>query len=277
VDYFRPPVVKEDWPGIARTLAEEGRAGDVVLHLNVASRTCLAFYDRSGLPQSHVTEGRPGVHVVGPGMAEAVVDEIAARYDRAWLVDYYPMRFDPEGLTRARLSSLFELPIRDRFRPDPRFSLRLFATRRDALEREFASTIDFARGEPIAWQLVSGWYPGDGEWRWIGRAAAVALRRPPDARRLALRLMVNLDLLGPSPLTLALACDGTPMGSVTVERSGIAEPAVAVPAACLARETVSITMTPDRAFVPDRVLHDGDPSEKSVLVGRVALVGDPSR
>jgi 4-amino-4-deoxy-L-arabinose transferase-like glycosyltransferase len=277
VDYFRPPVVKEDWPGIARTLAEEGRPGDVVVHLNVASRTCLSFYDDGRLTARHVTEGHPGVHVVGPGMTERLFADLVTRADRVWLVGYYPMRFDPRGLTLARTAGLFELPVRPRFVQDSRFYLRLYATRRDALEREFASAIDFARGEPLPQQLVSGWYPGVGEWRWIGRSATVALRPRPDARRLDVRAMVNLDFLGASPFTLVLACDGEAMGTVRADRSGIVEASVPVPPACLARATVSVTMTADRVFVPDRVLHDGDPSEKSVLVGRVALTGDPVR
>ena len=274
VDFFHPPVVKEDWPGLARTLAREGGPGDVVLHYNVASRICLANYDRSGLPVRHVTEGHPGVTIVAPGMPEAIFADLAPRYERLWVVGYYPMRNDPRGLVLGTAASrLFELPARARFSDDPRFFVRLFATRRVTQERAFAPAVDFARGDGLPQQLVSGWYPGTGSWRWIGREAKVSLRNSPGARRLSVRLFANLDLLHADGLAVALACDGTALPPLRVDRAGIVETTIPLPPSCLARETVSITMAPDRAFVPDLVLHDGDRSEKTVLVGRVALEG----
>ena len=69
-----------------------------------------------------------------------------------------------------------------------------------------------------------------------------------------MRLFVNLDLLRADRLVVALACDGTALPPLRVDRAGIVETTIPLPPSCLARETVSITMAPDRAFVPDLAL-----------------------
>jgi hypothetical protein len=278
-DYFYSPAHwRQDWRGLARRLGREAGADDAILFYNFyTSLAFLHYYEkeatRAPVQYLYVLEERFGPLDVKRRRAADVLDGVARNERPVWLVDYHGYMDDPYDDARRGLTERGYLRATQECRLPGlwRYCVERWVFGESHLIASLTDSFDFATAPPPAYQLANGWLPGEGDRRWIGPHATIRFRRPEGPSRLRARFFANIDYLG-GPVAVRFAANDNPIGELTIRQSEDAiwnsppfefddngEP------------VVTVTITPNRVFVPADVLGDGDRTPKSLLVRSVAL------
>ncbi|HPQ70297.1 MAG TPA: glycosyltransferase family 39 protein [bacterium] len=277
-DYFYSPAHwRQDWRGLAERVAAASGPNDSVLFYNYYTSLAFLYYlERQPSPPPvrylYVLEERFGPLDAQRRRMRELVEALAAEHRHLWLVDYHGYMDDPYDDTRRALAERgYERLSRECRLPGLwRYCLERWTADENALRAALSDTIAFGESEPASYQLLTGWYAGQGERRWMARNAAVRFRRPDKPARLHVRFFANLEFLG-GPTAVTLMVDEQIVGMIELNVSQDvdwrSEPLTLTGDDPL----VTVTIRSDRVFVPDQQLGDGDRSEKSLLVERIAM------
>jgi uncharacterized membrane protein len=275
--YYSPAHWRQDWRGVAQRVSAEAEPDATVLFYNFYnSLAFLHYYEqvprRPPVQYLYVLEERDNPLDAKRRRVAQTLDGIARGGRPVWLIDYHGALDDPYDDVRhglrdrgwERASQECRMPGLWRYCVEHWLPVaRLPSILRDSF--------DFAAQPPADWQLASGWLPGDGERRWIAAAAVTRFRRPAGTVRARIHFFANVEYLG-GPTIVRAAAGVVPVGEVRVARNDDVEWTTAPFAFPDDRAPwVELTLTADRAFVPDDVTHDGDRTPKSLLVKSVAL------
>lgn len=269
VEMINHPDEPEGWRPVAMTIAAQAEPGDAVLLPNLAARFCYQLHKTDELDVYHVTMVESGRQVVAPEMLARLLPLLAERYRRLWVVTYYPPRFDPQGaLPKLALAYGGLRPAR-MYSGDERVGLSLLYLRRPFTAGGLARMIEFPDGPQHPVQIGRGWYASDGAAWWTAGEALAILPARRGGERLVLDAYAPLDLLGePRPRIIAVI-RGVEVEIPVGEDGAIRwRPEVkAMPADT--DDWLPVGLRCERTFKPDDFFHDGDTSEKCLLVERL--------
>ena len=275
--YYSPAHWRQDWRGLAKRVAAQSGPNDAVLFYNFYTSLAFLHYldrqpQRPPVQYLYVLEERFGPLEVKRRRLKEVLDGLSAGRKGVWLIDYHGYMDDPYDDARRGLAERgYRMLSRECWMPGLwRYCLERWSAREIDWLSSLADRVSFGAGEPSSYQLVSGWYGGEGPRRWIAAEARTRFRRPTSPARLHVRFFANGDFLG-GPVTVRVMADGRPIGAINARGNEMVDWRSDVFGPWPGESTMIVTLAPDRAFVPDRVRHDGDKSVKSLLVEEIAL------
>lgn len=276
--YFQPKYWRQDWRGIALELQNEATEKDAICFYNYYSSLAFQYYYKGKAPIVYLFEfdDRHEPNENQHQKLKRLFQEITKRDSTMWLIDYHGYHDDPEDITRKELtkqgySKLFQ---KCRMTGLYRFCVERFSKNEEDVFTAYSSSIDFSAKEPNELQLVEGFYPTKGAWRWIGKQARVLMPVPEGPYNVSASFFVNYEYLGQSPFHVILRVDGETVGKVRVNDSNV----FVVESSTLLSDKnkmITVEIESEKTFIPDTVLNDGDKTRKSLLVNRIEVVGTP--
>lgn len=286
LDYFLRKGTTEDWKGAVRLILEQWNPGDVVVIPNVPAKLCFDVYVWDGVRTIQVVSREKPGQKIDQGDVLNSIGQIDKQFKRAWVIDFYPRRFDPEQLIEKYLKSKgFQisidpsriLSINDSLQllTDERLKLRLYLFDRGLMKQYVPRSYDMAQHEKIMneWN-VSGVYSGTGDKRWTAREAAFLLYMETNDK-------VCMEGFAPSQLYPESVLD------VTINLVGIPEMSLGEKNFTMQKDVrlmgmfwtcigpiehsglIRLLIKCHVSFVPDTIFHDGDDSEKCLQLRRV--------
>jgi len=276
--YYSPAHWRQDWRGLAARVAAEAEPNATVLFYNFyTSLAFLHYYDkepaRVPVAYLYVLEERFRPLEDKRRHVGQVLDGPAREARPVWLIDYHGYLDDPYDDVRAGLSARGYERLHRACRLSGlwQYCLERWAVAADDKLAVLRDAFDFKQAPPLDYQLAAGWYPGRGERRWIGERAGLRFRRPSSPVRLEIEFYANLEYLG-GDLEVEVTADGRSIGLIEVAESREVQwrsaPFSAAPGDSA---ELLVELIPDRTFIPDRILGDGDQSAKSILVKSMAV------
>jgi len=277
--YYSPRFWRQDWRGLAADLSQKAEPDAEILFYNFYTSLAFLHYwekqpSRVPVQYLYVLEERFGPLDVKRRRIDTLLDGLTQDRRRVWLVDYHGYMDDPyddvrQGLTHRKY---VQLSNKCWMRGLWQYCLEHWSMREEDMLAALSDNVSFiGSGAPSPFQLIDGWYPGQGVPRWIGKEARIRFAKGSGPLRFYLKFFANLDYLG-GPLSVQILVDDAEIGRISLDKNQMAEwwsDPLVLPSSN--GPTVTLTIRPDRAFIPDRVRGDGDKSEKSLLVEQVSV------
>ena len=289
-DYFQQKGGGEDWKNIAKLIRENWTDGDIIVLPNAPARVCFEVYSWGNARKIQVAPDELPDQKVTVSEIQKLIGSIEHEYKRAWLIDYYPNRYDPNRLLNTFLASKgFEISAFKRedhpkkyhqVLSDNRLRVRLFVFDRALLKKYAPRSYDMAQFESdVNGRNVSGVYAGIGDMKWTARKAEFLLY-VEDNEKVCMEGFAPSMLYPESILTATMSLLDIPQQKIGKAKN-LAEKDVQlmgtfwtctepVPSARLVRFSLKCHLS----FIPDSIFHDGDTHEKCLQLRRVWVEAD---